>query len=258
MGTRDLTPQLSALAALADPVRRRLYQAVADSTQPLSRDQAARAGGVSRALAAFHLEKLVEAGLLETSFRRLTGRSGPGAGRPAKLYERSARMVEVSLPARRYEWAAQALAGALAEVSSEESQAALRRSAREQGRSIGRERRDERARSASHPSPPGESAGTPAAGGITNGPNGRGNDLEAAQRALADCGFEPLQVESGEVLLRNCPFDRLRENCRELICGMNHSLIEGVLEGLGTQGVAAALEPRPGHCCVVLRERTGS
>ena len=256
MGTRDLNSQLSALAALADPVRRRLYQAVADSAAPLSRDQAARAGGVSRALAAFHLEKLVEAGLLEASFRRLTGRSGPGAGRPAKLYARSARVVDVSLPARRYEWAARMLAGALAGSLTAESQAALRRSARAQGDSIGRERRDERARSASPAPALGEPANAPADSGHANGPSGSASDLDAAQRALADCGFEPVRVEGGDVLLRNCPFDRLRENCRELICDMNLSLITGVLDGLGTRDVSAALEPRPGHCCVVLRERS--
>lgn len=242
MGTRDLNPQLIALAALADPVRRRLYEAVAASPDPVSREHAARSAGVSRALAAFHLEKLVEAGLLDASFRRLTGRSGPGAGRPAKLYARSAQQVDVSLPARRYEWAARMLAGALAQVNSEESQAALRQSARAHGESIGREQRG-----ALSPAP-GSTSSAP-------GPEGSAPGMDIAQRTLSSCGFEPVRSPAGEMLLRNCPFDRLREGCRELICGMNLSLIEGVLEGVGTNDVTATLEPRPGHCCVVLREK---
>lgn len=245
MGTRDLNPQLAALAALADPVRRRLYEAVAASSEPVNRDHAARSAGVSRALAAFHLEKLVEAGLLEASFRRLTGRSGPGAGRPSKLYVRAAQQVDVSLPARRYEWAAQMLAGALSQVSSEESQDALRRSAHAHGTSIGREQR-------------GAISAAAGSDSVAAGAPGPARELDIAQRTLSSCGFEPVLSPAGEVLLRNCPFDRLRDGCRELICGMNQSLIEGVLEGLGTREVTAALEPRPGHCCVVLREKKAS
>jgi predicted ArsR family transcriptional regulator len=233
-----LSPDLAALAVLADPVRRRLYLAVADSTEPVSRDSAATAAGVSRALAAFHLEKLVEAGLLESSFRRLTGRTGPGAGRPAKLYSRATRQLDVSVPARRYEWAARMLAGALSDVRSEHSEEALRRSARAQGESIGRERAAERARSSA---PGDEGAPEP-------------SSLAAASAALSGCGFEPVVAPGGELLLRNCPFDRLREGCREMICGMNLSLIEGVLTGLESKRVAASLEPAPGRCCVVLRE----
>jgi len=231
--------QIAALAALSDPVRRRLYEFVSASTEPVSRDQAAKAAAATRALAAFHLDKLVDSGLLETSFRRLTGRSGPGAGRPSKHYSRSALQVDVSLPARRYEWAAQMLARALADVQSEESGAALRRSARAYGEGIGR---DEAARG---------SGGRPArAREVVPIPD---TPLQATRDALASCGFEPVTGEAGEILLRNCPFDRLREDCREMICGMNQSLIEGMIAGLGVEGVAASLEPAPGRCCVVLR-----
>jgi predicted ArsR family transcriptional regulator len=237
---RDLPQALEALAALADPVRRRLYEVVADSADPVSRDRAARAAGVSRALAAFHLEKLVDAGLVESSFKRLSGRTGPGAGRPSKLYVRSALRVDVSLPERRYEWAAHMLARALADVRSDESVAALARSARAHGESVGREqaaqdsREHERNASPEHAAPD-----VPA--------------LDQAKRALESCGFEPAEGAAGELLLRNCPFDRLRDGCRELVCGMNLSLIEGVITGLAAEGVTASLEPGPERCCVVLR-----
>jgi len=100
------------VAVLSEPVRRALYAHVAEQPQPVGRDAAAVAVGVSRSLAAFHLDRLVDAGLLDVTYRRLSGRSGPGAGRPAKLYLRSSRQVELSLPARRYELAARLFADA--------------------------------------------------------------------------------------------------------------------------------------------------
>src|SRR3954467_11626577 len=95
--------ELPRLGALADDVRRRLYRYVVAADSPVGRDDAAQACEVSRSLVAYHLDRLVEEGLLEVTFERLTGRTGPGAGRPAKLYRRSARQFHVSLPPRDYE-----------------------------------------------------------------------------------------------------------------------------------------------------------
>ena len=108
-----LDDQLGSLQPLHHPVRRSLYRYVAGQPGEVSRDQAASAVGVQRSLAAFHLDNLVEGGLLEASYRRLNGRTGPGAGRPAKLYRRSERQYQVSLPPRQYELAAVLLAEAL-------------------------------------------------------------------------------------------------------------------------------------------------
>src|SRR5205809_187023 len=132
MDPKHFEHQVGALSALDDPVRRRLFRQV-EARGELSRDQAARAAGVSRALAAFHLDKLVEAGLLEASFRRLSGRSGPGAGRPSKLYRRGSALLDVSLPPRRYELAAQLFAQALAQQGAKDVLEALRSAARERG-----------------------------------------------------------------------------------------------------------------------------
>src|SRR3954452_9838159 len=100
-GTRR-EAELAALAPLAEPVRRRLYLHVAASPTPVGRDEAAAAVGISRALAAFHLDRLVADDFLETEFQRRSGRTGPGAGRPAKLYRRGQTRHAVSLPARNY------------------------------------------------------------------------------------------------------------------------------------------------------------
>jgi predicted ArsR family transcriptional regulator len=229
MDSKDFAKQLENLAVLDEPVRRKLYLYVAGHGGDVSRDEAARATHVSRALAAFHLDKLVEADLLQATFRRLRGRGGPGAGRPSKLYRRSSTQVDVSLPRRRYELAAHVLTQALAEARSEATLEALRNAARAWGRRL---------------------AGEAADGGR------KGLPLRRAARALEACGFDPQGTtgEEGEVVLRNCPFDSLRAESPELICGMNLVLIEGLLAGLGLESVRARLSPRPGMCCVALRD----
>ena len=232
MSSKDFAKQLENLAALDEPVRRKLYLYVVGRGGDVGRDEAARATGVSRALAAFHLDKLVEADLLEATFRRLRGRGGPGAGRPSKLYRRSAIQLDVSLPRRRYELAAHMLAQALATAQSERTLEALRDAARDWGRRLA---------------------------GETAERSGRGLPLKRVSRALEACGFEPHGTtgDDGEVVLRNCPFDSLRAESRDLICGMNLALIEGLLDGLGVEGVRARLAPRPGMCCVALRNAAG-
>ena len=132
---------IDAVAALAEPTRRALYDLVAASTEAVGRDDAAAASGISRELAAFHLDRLVEAGLLQTEFRRRSGRTGPGAGRPAKLYRRAARDITVSLPARQYERAADLMATALQRLPGGSGIEAAARAARERGTSIGTEAR---------------------------------------------------------------------------------------------------------------------
>lgn len=223
MDSKDFEKQLGNLAALDDPVRRKLYLYVVGRGGDVSRDEAAGGADVSRALAAFHLDRLVEADLLQASFRRPEGRGGPGAGRPPKLYRRSTTQLDISLPRRRYELAAHILAQALARAQSEASLEALRGAAREWGRRLAGEVR-----------------------------NGHGLPLARVSRALEACGFEPADSD-GEVVLRNCPFDSVRSESKELVCGMNLALVEGLLEGLEVEDVRARLAPRPDMCCVALR-----
>jgi predicted ArsR family transcriptional regulator len=195
----------------------------------VSRDEAARAAGISRSLAGFHLDRLVEEGLLEVSFRRLSGRSGPGAGRPAKLYRRSGRQVEVSLPQRRYELAARILATAIDASDAPKTHKALVRTARGIGEQIGAEAR---ARAGSRP--------------------GRKRLLAGMVDALTAQGYEP-EAAGGELRLRNCPFHALVGEHKDLVCGMNLALIEGVVEGLELPAAKPVLAPVTGMCCVCVR-----
>lgn len=229
MELKDFAAQLGSLAALDEPVRRRLYFYVASRDGDVSRDDAARGTRVSRALAAFHLDKLVKAGLLVATFRRLSSRRGPGAGRPAKLYRRAPACFDISLPRRQYELAAQVLVQTVGGMGAEDGLEALRHAAHERGRRMGEE--------------------------MVPG-SGRQRPLRRAERALERCGFEPHVTPEGEIVLRNCPFDSLRGDRRELVCGMNLALIQGLIEGLGLPQVSARLAPREGSCCVALRSET--
>ncbi len=223
---------LSRLATLADPTRRDLYHYVASQPGPVSREQAARALGISRPLAAFHLDKLLAAGLLQAEFRRLTGRQGPGAGRPAKLYRRSPAELTVSLPARRYELAANLLAQAIQRARARKASPlkAADEAARAFGLALGKSAR--------------EQAGPRA---------GRARLLARAEDVLRAHGFEPLHEPKGWIRLRNCPFDTVAREHRQLICGMNLALMKGLMRGLGLGERSALLKPQPDGCCVILR-----
>ena len=224
-----LEEEIAGLASLSEPARRELYLYVAGRKGDVSRDQAARATQISRSLAGFHLDRLVEEGLLEASFRRLTGRSGPGAGRPAKLYRRSGRQVEVSVPQREYELAARILATAIDASDTPKTRKALVRTARRVGEQIGA---DARARAGSR--------------------SGRKRLLSGMVDALAAQGYEP-EAAAGELRLRNCPFHALVSEHKDLVCGMNLALIEGVVEGLELPAAKPVLAPAPGMCCVCVR-----
>jgi predicted ArsR family transcriptional regulator len=221
---------VSGIAALNEPVRRELYLYVASRPTEVSRDEAAAACGVSRALAAFHLDKLVDEGLLEPTYRRLTGRTGPGAGRPTKLYRRSGRQVSVTLPPRSYELAAKLFAGALDGAQDTPERVKLAEIARRFGETVGGE-----------------------AGALIDADAGSDDLLDAIMTALGAYGYEPYRDDHGDVRMRNCPFHALASEHRGLVCGMNLQLMGGVVEGLGVRGVTATLELRPNECCVAFR-----
>ena len=223
---------VDAIALLAEPARRALYDWVVAVGRPVSRDEAAAGAGVSRALAAFHLDRLVEAGLLTPEYRRLTGRTGPGAGRPAKLYARAPAEVAVSLPDRSYEVAAKVFADALSELAASLPPDAVTSSARALGEDVGTEARRK--------------------AGARPGARRR---REALLATLSDRGYEPRETEDGEIRLGNCPFHALVEEHRPLVCGMNLALAEGVVAGLGDDRVQPRLDPQPGSCCVAFGER---
>ena len=225
----DLDTRLERLSALAEPVRRALYAYVVAQREPVSREQAAEGIGVAVHVARFHLDRLVDDGLLRAEYRRPPGRGGPGAGRPAKVYRRADVEVEVSLPQRRYDVAGRLLVRAVAEADRRRVPVtrALQEVAAEAGRHAG-------------------SAAVVRAGR-------RRGAAKIAVEALVGEGYEP-HVERDGIRLANCPFDTLARDETELVCGMNLAYLEGVLEGAGVTNLEAVLEPTPGQCCVQLRK----
>jgi predicted ArsR family transcriptional regulator len=205
--------QFARLASLDDRTRRRLYEYVAARHEPASRDEISAALGIDRSLAAYHLDKLVEHGLLTASFARPEGRRGPGAGRPAKHYRRATTEVAVSLPARDYRLVADLLAKAIEADGDGAVRAAVEHAAEELGRELG------------------------------------GQQPSDLVEVLERQGYEPYD-DRGVLRLRNCPFHRVARDHVELVCGINVALMRGLTAVLNEEDVDARLDPGPDRCCV--------
>jgi predicted ArsR family transcriptional regulator len=230
--------QVGRIAALAEPIRRALYRYVSTEPGPVGREQAASAVGVAPHVAKFHLDKLEADGLLDSEYSRPPGRSGPGAGRPAKRYRRAKREVSVSLPERRYDLAGRVMAQAIDAAESGTPLAdALHEAAAEAGRRLG-DRAIARL---------GRRRSLAAFGQAING-------------VLSDFGYEPRTGDDDAVTLANCPFHALVQEHTDLVCGINLDLIDALLETCGGSGMQARLDPAPDRCCVTLvrRQRAGT
>ena len=218
---------LTAVALLAEPTRQRLYLYLRERQEPVGREEAARHTGIKPRLVAFHLDRMAEAGLLEVEYRRLSGRVGPGAGRPAKVYWVSSRSFSVEVPQTRYALAASMMATALSAGSPEADGAeSLQDVASAVGESLGDEvRRHARTKSARR---------------------------EAVQRKLKQLGYEPRVQESGEWTMRNCIFAELSMSHRELVCPMNAAFVAGLLGGAQLPSLRVQRRTAPPGCCVLV------
>jgi predicted ArsR family transcriptional regulator len=224
----DFDVEVASIAALGEPLRRRLYRFVVSQAAPVSRDEAAAGTDVPRHVAKFHLDKLESDGLLEAEYRRPPGRGGPGAGRPAKLYRRAGRDIAISLPSRRYDLPARVMAQAITSASANGAQLrdTLSHAAREAGQALGREAR--------------ETLGTR---------RGSAAAINAITHVLETNGYEPHR-EGNAITLANCPFHSLSRDYTDLVCGINLDLIEGLVQAIGTDALQPALTPAPDRCCV--------
>jgi predicted ArsR family transcriptional regulator len=223
-------PAIRAIAALDDDLRWGMYEFIRAARRPVTRDEAAAAVGISRKLAAFHLDKLVDAGVLRAQYQQASGVRRPG--RVPKVYEPSAMDIRVSIPPRSHDVLAGILMDAVAgQDSGESARDAVGRAARMRGERIGAAER-QRARP---------------------GRLGAERALSLASTLLAEQGFEPARESPGRLRLRNCPFHPLTTAAPGLVCGLNHAFISGMMDGLEASGVDAVLDPRAGECCVELR-----
>jgi predicted ArsR family transcriptional regulator len=220
---RGLERAAEAIGALDDGLRKRMYLYIRAQVHPVSRDEAAGVVGISRKLAAFHLDLLVEKGLLQATYGHPVDRTPHRAGRSSKLYRPSSVGLEVSLPERRYDL----LAGTLAEaVASGGAEAVACDIAARRGTALGRQ-----------------------------APRSGAGAFGTAVKLLERHGFEPARDDDGgAVWLRNCPFHDVAAQAPELVCRMNLAFIQGVLQGLEATGTEANLDPAPGRCCIKLED----
>jgi predicted ArsR family transcriptional regulator len=211
---------LAELGLLADAARRKLYEFLTEQHDPVTRDEAAAAIGISRTLAAYHLDRLAQGGLLDVSYARTSGRTGPGSGRPSKRYARAQREIAVSLPPRNYSLLAHILTDAADAADSVALRAALTAAAEQSGRTLG----------------------------------SQSSDLPAA---LSTAGYEPVTAVNGDIVLRNCPFHSVVQDHQDLVCTLNSAFIRGALAGAGDEPDRAELAPCEGRCCVVVHPEAG-
>jgi predicted ArsR family transcriptional regulator len=214
---RDLSETIVRLCALDDPARRAAYLAVRSAGRPLTRAEVADEVGISVRVATFHLEKLLAEGLLEATYAR--GEESASVGHPAKRYRPTDVDLELSIPPRRYDLAAEILAAALDKTVSHPPEETLADVAADYGREVGR-------RAAAD--------------------DGDGALLDALRRV----GYEPA-TSGDDVMLRNCPFRDVARALPEVVCRMNLAFIDGVLGGTGSP-LRAVLSPSPERCCVVV------
>jgi predicted ArsR family transcriptional regulator len=212
-----------ALAALDDDTRRRIYGFVFEADRPVTREDVAHAVGISRKLAAFHLDKLLDRGLLSARYARPAGRSGPGAGRPSKIYEPSWPELAVSIPERRYDLLSGILVGAVRSARASRSASAA---ARRRGVEIGRAAAEAATRRDARPP-------------------------SRVIETLKSLGFEPSTGRRGDITLRNCPFAAVAAEDPAVVCSMNLALVSGIAQGAAS-GMHAEITRPPGACCVTL------
>ncbi|MEV4340569.1 transcriptional regulator [Streptomyces sp. NPDC049590] len=220
---------IDSVSVLSEDSRWRMFTFIRRAGHAITRDEAAASVGISRKLAAFHLDKLVAAGLLRARYET------PGGirkvGRRPKVYEPTDAQITVSIPDRRHELLADLLLDAvLTEEADENAAQAAMRTAGQRGRQLGEIAREE----------------------TRPGRLGPERGLTACEGLLEEYGYEPVREAPDRLRLRNCPFHPLAAKAPDLVCGMNQAFLSGYLAGLEVNGIRAVLAPEPGECCVRL------
>lgn len=209
------TDRLSKLGAFSDPIRRSLFEFVTNCREPVTRAEAATALKISRNLAAYHLDQLVESGFLTFVYAHPEGHGGPGSGRPAKRYTRAEDVLSISIPPRSFGMLANLFVQAMSADESGAVQSRLNELAKDEGKRAS-------------------------------------SKVVETTEGLVTLGYEPSVTTDGDIVMHNCPFHEAMEHDPQLVCALNHHLLQGFLEARGEDPNKAELSPCSGRCCVVI------
>ncbi len=208
MDSEAFEQQIADLAGtLGDPTRRGIYVTIRESAEPMTASQIAELFEIHANVARHHLDRLVADGYLQVTRKRPSGRTGPGAGRPAKHYEPTRKNVSVQFPARRYDLLAELLLRVIERIAPDNAAAIADEIGREYGRELAAE---------------------------IGFPDESGYDTAAiaVAKALIGVGFE-VEARPGEheLVTRFCPFGESAKNHPAIVCQLDQGLVSGLLEG---------------------------
>lgn len=207
MDTKTLDSRISDLTqALGDPTRRAIYIAVRESPEPLTTSKVAELFDLHPNVARHHLDRLADDGYLQISHHRPAG--GPGAGRPAKCYEATAKEVSVHFAPRRFEMLTEMLLEVLEDLGPENVAEVAERVGREYGSKLAAE---------------------------IGAPDDPGYDgaVQAVATAMTGLGFsvDP-DVPGQRLLTSHCPFGETATSHPEVICSLDRGIVAGMFGAL--------------------------
>lgn len=192
-------------ASLGDPTRRAIYIAVRQSAEPVTSSSIAELFRLHPNVARHHLDRLAADGYLQVTHRRPSGRSGPGAGRPAKCYEATGKPIDLHFPAQRPDLLLDLLSRVIDGVGASNVAEVAEAVGREYGSSLAAE------------------IGEPDAPGYATA-------VTAVARAMRGIGFqtEP-EPDSRRILTSHCPFGEAATDHPEVFCSLDRGIVAGMM-----------------------------
>jgi predicted ArsR family transcriptional regulator len=197
-------------AALGDPTRRAIFIAVRESPEPMTSAAIAELFTIHPNVARHHLDKLAADGYLQVSHRRPAGRTGPGAGRPAKCYETTEKAIDVHFPSRRPDLLVELLVRLVQRLAPDDIAAV----AEDVGRQYGRELAAE--------------VGTPEEDGYQEA-------VTAVAQAMSGLGFgisQDTSAATSRLLTSHCPFGAAAAGHPDVVCSLDRGIVSGLFERL--------------------------
>lgn len=207
--SRQLSDSISDLtSALGDPTRRAVYIAIRESTGPMSTAGIAELFDIHPNVARHHLDKLAADGYLDVTHRRPNGRTGPGAGRPAKYYAVSSKQIDVHFPTHRHDVLSDMLVRIIDRIAPDN----IREVAEQVGTEVGRELAGE--------------IGSPEDTGYEGA-------VKAVVRAMTGIGFGVSSDVAGQrLLMSHCPFGDTAAAHPEVVCSLDRGMVRGLMGSL--------------------------